>query len=221
PPSRRDIGFATSLLGGRDLAAEPTPYAARALTFLPGVSIDEGSGPGGPTVLHLRGGEESFAQIMFDGVPINISGGFHDLQGMTLTNVERIEVARGPLSALWGSSAMSGAVQFITRQGQAGPAQLALVAAGGRATEHGDQTRTELTVSGGAARLRYSSGVGFAYNRGIYALPNNLVTGDMSLRLDASPAERWDLVATARYVDVQAHLPVRDPGATRVPLDPN
>src|SRR5213592_2282666 len=88
PTSQRDIGFATSLLGGRDLAAEPTPYAARALTFLPGVSIDEGSGPGGPTVLHLRGGEESFAQIMFDGVPINISGGFHDLQGVTLTNVE-------------------------------------------------------------------------------------------------------------------------------------
>ena len=219
--SQRDIGFATSLLGGRDLAAEPTPYAARALTFLPGVSIDEGSGPGGPTVLHLRGGEESFAQILFDGVPINISGGFHDLQGVTLTNVERIEVARGPLSALWGSSAMSGAVQFITRQGQTGPAQLGLLAEGGRATEHGDQTHTELTLSGGTERLRYSSGVGFAYNRGIYAFANDIVTGDMSLRLDARPAERWTLMATARYIDVQAHLPVRDPGVTRVPLDPN
>lgn len=221
PISRLDIGVATSVLQGRDLAAEPTPYAARALTFLPGVSIDEASGPGGPTVLHLRGGEESFAQILFDGVPINISGGFHDLQGVTLTNVERIEVARGPLSALWGSSAMSGAVQFITRQGQPGPAQLDLLTEGGRATEHGDQTRTELTLSGGAERLRYSSGVGFAYNRGIYALANNVVTGDMSLRLDARPAERWTLMATARYIDVQAHLPVRDPGVTRVPLDPN
>ena len=221
PVSQQEVGFATSILERRDLAREPTPYAARALTFLPGVSIDEASCPGGPTWLHLRGGDEPYTQLMFDGVPINISGGYSDIAGLLLTNVERIEIARGPLSALWGSSAVAGAVQFITRQGRVGPPQFELLAEGGGATEHGAQARSEVTVAGGAEHLRYSSGVGFAYNRGIYALPNDLLTSDASLRLDATPAERWTLTATARYMATQTSLPVRDPGATRVPLDPN
>ena len=221
PASQLELGFATSVLERRDLAREPTPYAARALTFLPGVSIDEAAGPGGPTWLHLRGGDEPYTQLMFDGVPINISGGYSDIDGLLLTNVERIEIARGPLSALWGSSAVAGAVQFITREGRAGPPQFELLAEGGGATEHGAEARSELTVAGGAGRVRYSSGVGFAYNRGIYALPNDLLTTDASVRLDAAPAQRWTLTATARYMATQTSLPVRDPGATRVPLDPN
>ena len=108
PATAQELGFAASVLQREDLVAGPTTWAARALTFLPGVSISEGSGPGGPTSLHLRGGDEPFTQIMFDGVPINISGGFSDIDGVLLTNVERVEIARGPLSALWGSSAVAG-----------------------------------------------------------------------------------------------------------------
>ena len=223
PATAQELGFAVSVLQRRDLTAEPTPSAARALTFLPGVSINEASGPGGPTWLHLRGGDEPFTQIMFDGVPINISGGYSDINGLLLTNVERVEIARGPLSALWGSSAVAGAVQFITREGQVGvPRVEALAEGGGGGTDpHGAQAHSELTVSGGTERWRYSSGVGVAYDRGIYALPNDLLTTDASLRLDARPADRWTLTATARYMATQTHLPVRDPGATRVPLDPN
>lgn len=221
PAAQSEVGFATSLLDRRDLAAEPTPYAARALSVLPGVSIDEGTGPGGPTTLHVRGGGEAFTQMLFDGVAINISGGFNDIDGLLLTNVERVELARGPLSALWGSSAMAGAVQFVTRQGEPGPTRFEFLAEAGGASERGGQTRSELLVAGGNERLRYSSGFGLAYNRGIYALPNDLLSSAWSLRLDARPAERWTLSATARYMAIQTNLPVRDPGVTRVPLDPN
>src|SRR5574341_1135087 len=82
---------------------------------------DEGAGAGGPAVLRLRGGEEPYTQVLFDGVPININGGFLDVQGLALTNVERMEVARGPQSALYGSSAISGVVQMVTRRGESGP----------------------------------------------------------------------------------------------------
>src|SRR6266516_2689496 len=215
PASQLELGFATSVLERRDLVREPTPYAARALTFLPGVSIDEASGPGGPTWLHLRGGDEPYTQLMFDGVPINISGGYSDIAGLLLTNVERIEIARGPLSALWGSSAVAGAVQFITREARVGPPQFELLAEGGGATEHGAQARSELTVAGGAGRVRYSSGVGFAYNRGIYALPNDLLTSDASLRLDAAPAQRWTLTATARYMATQTNATAITAGSGR------
>src|SRR6266576_1860143 len=221
PTAQSQIGFATSVLDARALAAEPTPLVTRALTFLPGVSLDEGNGPGGPAVLHVRGGDEPFTQMMFDGVPVNISGGFNDVEGVMLTNVDRVEIARGPLSALWGSSAMSGAVQFITREGHPGPTRFDVLAEGGGASQHGAQAHSELDASGGSERLRFSSGLGFSYDRGIYGLANDLRSGDGSLRVDASPAERLRLTGTVRYLDFQTNLPVRDQGVTRVPLDPN
>jgi outer membrane receptor protein involved in Fe transport len=171
-------------------------------------------------VLHVRGGDEPFTQMLFDGVPINISGGYNDIGGMLLTNVERVELARGALSPVWGSSAMAGAVQFITREGQAGPPRAELSAEGGNTGARGGEARSEATVSGGDEHLRYSAGLGFAYNRGVYGLPNNLRTGDGSLRLDWRPAGPWNVTAIARYMAIETHLPVRDPGATRVPLDP-
>ena len=123
PTLQTRLGVATSVLDRRTLDAEPRPLAPRALALFPGVAVAQSNGPNGPAVLHVRGGDEPFTQMMFDGVPVNISGGFNDIQGLMLTNVERVEIARGPLSARWGSSAMSGAVQFITRQGRPGPAR--------------------------------------------------------------------------------------------------
>jgi outer membrane receptor protein involved in Fe transport len=101
-----------------------------------------------------------------------------------------------------------------------GAPQFELLAEGGGGTPHGGQAHAEITMSGGSERLRYTSGLGSAYNRGIYALADNLLTSDASLRVDATPAEQWTLTATARYMAIQENVPVRDAGATRVPLDP-
>lgn len=221
PAAVGTAGLAVAVLRRGDLPAEAAPSAARTLAWLTSVSIEEGAGPGGPAVLRLRGGGEPFTQMLFDGVPVNISGGFNDLAGVLLTNVERVEVARGPLSALWGSSAAAGAVQFLTREGTIGPTRLAVTAEGGRAGSRGDVGRTELTIGGGTARLRYSGGVGVAYQQGVYALPHDALTRDASLRVDAQLAPRWTLTATTRFMAIRSHLPVRDPGVSRAPLDPN
>jgi len=221
PTLQTKVGVATSVLDRTTIVAEPTPLVPRALTFLPGVAVAQSNGPAGPAVLHVRGGDEAFTQMLFDGVPVNISGGFNDVQGLMLTNVERVELVRGPLSARWGSAAMSGVVQFITREGRPGRTRFELLTEGGRAAEHGDQYHSELTASGGSEGFRYSSGVGYSYDRGIYRLAHDLRSGDGSLRVDARLAERWSLTGTARYLNFDSNLPVRDQGVTRVPLDPN
>src|SRR6266850_2460377 len=107
------IGFSSSVVSTTDDARRPAAAVGQVLRRLPDVFIDEGAGPGGPAVVRIRGGEEPYTKVLWDGVPINISGGFLDLQGLTLSNVERIEVARGPHSAVHGSSAMNGVVQFF------------------------------------------------------------------------------------------------------------
>ncbi len=221
-PVRQDrIGFMSSVLTQEELATDPAASAARILGRLPDVFIDQGAGPGGPTVLRIRGGEEPYTKVLWDGVPINISGGFLDIQGLTLSNVERVEVARGPHSALYGSSAMSGVVQFITRRGTVGPPAFDALWETGTATQYGETGRGELSVRGGRPGLLYSAGGAVAYDRGIYAIAHDAWTKEGSLRLDATPSARFGLTAVARYGDIKTNLPVRDPGATRVPLDPN
>jgi vitamin B12 transporter len=214
-------GFAVTVLPATALRLERPPYAAEALRELPGAFIDEATGPGGPTILRLRGGEEVFTQILMDGVQVNENGGYFDFQGVTLTNVGQIEVARGPQSALYGSSAVSGVVQFLTPAGEPGPPRFGGTLEGGGDVGSGRSFRTNATALGGSPRLLYSGGAGVAYNRGIYELPQDTWTRDGSLRLDGYPGDRFHLTGIVRFVGVDSKHPVRDPGITRVPLDPN
>jgi outer membrane receptor protein involved in Fe transport len=115
---------------------------------------------------------------------------------------------------------MSGVVQFLTRPGTPGPARIGFEGEGGTNAE-GGSWRANADVAGGSEAIRYSAGLGGAYSRGIYAVPNDIDSREASLRIDASPSTRFDVTAVGRVIRVDAALPVRDPGATRVPLDPN
>jgi len=65
----------------------------------------------------VRGGESDYVKVLVDGVPMNEPGGAYDFAHLTLDNVDRIEVLRGPGSVLYGSDAVSGVVQVFTRAG--------------------------------------------------------------------------------------------------------
>ena len=220
PGSLRDLGLAATVIGRADLRRTAL-YAVDPMRDAPGAHVDEAVGPGGPTIIRLRGGEEVYTQILMDGIMINQNGGFFDFQGFPLTNVERIEIVRGPQSVVYGSSAMSGAVHYITQSGVVGTPQVGVEAEGSVADGDGGGGRGAVTVRGGGGGLLYSAGVGTTYNRGIYAVAHDAWTRDASVRLDATPASAWRLTGQFRYVDVESQLPVRDPGATRVPLDSN
>ena len=100
-----------------------------------GLHVDEMSGRGGITSVYLRGGDPNFTLIMIDGVPMNDPtnqrGGSVDLSTLTPERIERIEILRGPLSALYGSEAVSGVINIITQSGS-NESQQRIRAAGGR-----------------------------------------------------------------------------------------
>lgn len=69
-----------------------------------------------------RGGNSNFNLVLVDGVPVNNAGGDYDFSDLTTDNIERIEVIRGPQSALYGSNAIGSVIQIFTRRGR-GPLQ--------------------------------------------------------------------------------------------------
>jgi outer membrane cobalamin receptor len=192
-----------------------------ALRLVPGAFVDLAAGPGGPAIVRLRGGEEVFTQLLADGVKLNDNGGFFDMQGIELGTVERVEIVPGPQSALYGSSAMSGVVQLLSSAGVPGVSTYRASIEGGSARMRGTNYRGSAAVSGGSGRIGYSLAGEYGYDRGIYDIPHDVKSASGLARIDAALTPRSALTGIVRYFGVDANLPVRDPGATRVPLDPD
>jgi vitamin B12 transporter len=83
-----------------------------------GVSINQQGGAGGVTSFYVRGGEANFTVILVDGVqvnnPVDTRGGSFDFSTLDPSQLERIELIRGPQSAIYGADALSGVLNIVT-----------------------------------------------------------------------------------------------------------
>lgn len=111
------IPDSVTVITGDDLKARQIWTLGAALRSVPGFAVAQTGGPGTLTSLFPRGGESDYTLVLVDGVRANAFGGGLDLSQVPLENVERIEIVRGPQSALYGSDAIGGVVQVITRRG--------------------------------------------------------------------------------------------------------
>jgi outer membrane cobalamin receptor len=111
----------TSLLGNSvTVIPKDEIKAARSLSdvlrSVTGVHVLQTGAPGSVTSLYIRGGESDYSKVLLDGIPLNQPGGYAELSNLTTADIERIEVVRGPQSALYGSDAITGVVQIFTRK---------------------------------------------------------------------------------------------------------
>ncbi len=114
------IGSSVTVITREDLAAQGITHIGDALTTVPGVDVVTSGGPGQLAEAYIRGAESGRTLVMLNGVEINDAmspGRAADFSHLSVDNVERIEVLRGPQSAVYGSGAMGGVVNIITRQG--------------------------------------------------------------------------------------------------------
>jgi len=94
---------------------------ADVLARVPGIAISRNGGPGTTTNVFLRGADGRFTAVFIDGVRVDSqSTGGATWNAIALSQVERIEVLRGPAAALYGSDAVAGVVQIFTRRGEPG-----------------------------------------------------------------------------------------------------
>lgn len=114
-PLSRTPASAT-VIARQDLSTFQLGTVAEALRLVPGLSLAGTGAEGAVTGLFSRGGESDFTAVAIDGVPVNAFGGGFNFGNLTTGDVERVEVIRGPQSALWSGAAIGGVVNVITQR---------------------------------------------------------------------------------------------------------
>jgi len=108
------------------------------LRTIPGLAVSQSGGGGSLTQLRLRGSEANHVLVIIDGVQVNNpTDGAFDFGGLRSEDVVKIEVLRGEQSALYGSDAVGGVINIITRAGSTTEQWRASVEAGSRDTLEG------------------------------------------------------------------------------------
>jgi outer membrane cobalamin receptor len=199
-----------TVIDGGELEARQVTTLGAALSTVPGFTVMRSGGPGTLTSLFPRGGESDFTLVLVDGIRANAFGGGIDLSQVPLADVERIEVVRGPQSALFGADAIGGVVQVITRQGGE-PAVSAQIETGSR-----DTRRLQASSTGSAGAFRWQGGGDYFEDAGFTGLAPG--TGERVSNDDAQEQQAWvgagwraqrgtDVQGTFRYVGTERGAP--------------
>jgi outer membrane cobalamin receptor len=204
------VADSVTVISGRDLQTRQVASLGEALSPLPGLTVARTGGPGTLTSIFPRGGESDYMLVLVDGVRANAFGGGLDLSQVPLADVERIEVVRGPQSALYGADAIGGVVQVITRQGGS-PAASGSIETGSRSTR-----RLNAATTGSLGGFRWQAGGEHFEDEGFTGVaPAN---GDVVGNDDARERQAWigggarfargtDVQGTFRYVDTDRGAP--------------
>lgn len=119
PVEQEKSGRAYTVISGKELEQNQVRYVADALRLVPGFAVSRSGSFGGFTQVRVRGAEANHLLVMVDGVEVSeTAGGEFDFGSLVVDDIDRIEVLRGPQSAFWGSNALAGVVNIITRRGE-------------------------------------------------------------------------------------------------------
>ncbi len=200
------IGASVSVIGAEEIRQQQASTVLEVLRDVPGMIVSSTSRRGGTTSVHTRGANRNANLVLIDGIRINDPGGDFNYAHLTTANVERIEIVRGPESALYGSDAAASVIQVLTREGKAEDGAIS----GSASFEGGtfETFRSSAGVSGVVRSTDYSFAAERLGTNGAFpndAYRNLVFSGNFGYR----PRPDSDLRLTFRTTDSRAGVPNR------------
>jgi len=207
PLPRAAVASAVTVLTGDALRARGITNLLEALRAVPGATLVQGGSYGMPASFFLRGGESDYVRVLVDGVPVNEPGGAYDFAHLTLDNVERVEIVRGPASVLYGSDAVTGVVQVFTRAGW-GAARWRVSGDGGSS----GTARVAAEAAGGGAPLGFSVAASRFESAGTSPFNSGYRRNEVSALVRAAAGAATDARLTFRFDDHRTRFPTDGAG---------
>lgn len=116
PLARLSIGSAVDVLNEDDIRTRQHTFISDLLRDLPGMAVSQAGPTGALTQVRLRGAEANHTLVIVDGIEAGdpFNAGEFEFAHLLSSGVSRLEVLRGPQSALWGSDAIGGVINVVT-----------------------------------------------------------------------------------------------------------
>jgi vitamin B12 transporter len=211
PTPELEIASSVTVITADDIAARQAQTLPDVLKTVPGLNLVQTGGPGGTAAVFIRGTNPNHTKVLVDGIDVSDPSyptGNFDFAHFLTQDIERVEVLRGPQSGLYGSDAIGGVINIITRSGT-GPAQVSASAEGG-SFETFNQTGS---VRGSLDGFHYSANLEHFHSGATPVTPLDLLQpGEArndddydnvtaSTKLGYEVAQGFDVGLVARYTD--------------------
>jgi vitamin B12 transporter len=229
PTPELDVASSITVITADDIAARQVRTLSDLLKDVPGLNLVQTGGPGGQTSVFMRGTNSNHTKVLVDGIdlgdPSNPGGAF-DLGQFLTQDIQTVEILRGPQSGLYGSDAIGGVINIITKSGS-GPAQFnAGVEAGSF-----DTFNQAGSLSGSLDQFHYAATVEHFHAGATPVTPLDLLppgqariddyddnlTASTKLGLDVT--NQFDLGLVGRYTD--SHLRITGDNFANFPATPD
>jgi vitamin B12 transporter len=220
PTPELELASSVTVVTADEIAARQERTFAAVLRDIPGLNVVQQGGPGAETSVFMRGTNSNHTKVLVDGIdvsdPSNANAAF-DFGQLLTQDIERVEVLRGPQSGLYGSDAIGGVINVITRAGS-GPMKLSASVEGGTF----DSLNQTAGVSGSQEAFHYSANVAHLHSGSTPVTPLDLLapgeqrhndyydnfTVSSKLGFDLTPD--FDLGLVTRYTNTHLHYTGED-----------
>lgn len=193
------VPAAVTVITAEEIEARQAAYVLDLLATTPGATVAQSGGPGGVTSLFLRGSDSNQTLALWNGIPLNFPfDGAFNWAYLPTDGAERVEVVRGPFSALYGSQAMGGVVQVLSQAKDGGRVRL----------EGGEDGygRASLSAGYGTGKLRFEIFGSARQGGGPFA--NDSFDGeDVTARGEWKPIDGFRIGLLARTQNASVGIP--------------
>ncbi len=203
----KETASSVTVLTREDLEKLNRATVLEALAEVIGFSYTRNGPPGSASSAFIRGANAEHTKVMIDGVELNdpiTPGRTFDLGLLLVESIEKIEIARGPQSTLYGSDALGGVIHIISREGRGKPRLQFTTQGGSFRTVTG---ATEISGKNGA--LSYTAGASYYDSQGFSAAASNFIGNteedgftnlSLSAKLGLHPRDNLDLTLSVRSI---------------------
>jgi vitamin B12 transporter len=206
-------GSSITVIESQDIKNRQELLVGSSLRFSPGVDIRTSGAAGSITSIFTRGTDSDHTLLMVDGIRLQDPSGPTTapfLDHLTVDNVDRIEVLRGPQSTLYGSDAIGGVVNLISAKGKGDPSYFFSAEGGSHYT-----AAERFSMQAGFEHFNYSFSASYFDTKGISSAVNDSEhdpyrNTSVAGRIEFDPTDQFGVDLFVRYID--AHKEV-DAGA--------
>jgi vitamin B12 transporter len=211
-----EVGSSLTVITAQDIQTQQYRTVPDALNTVPGLNVVQTGGPGGQTSVFIRGTDSNHTKVLIDGIDVSdpsTPNGAFDFAHLLTSDIQQIEVLRGPQSGLYGSDAIGGVISIITQKGDGPPRATASVETG----SYGSLNES-VGLSGSQDNFNYAFNVAqYQANDvpvtplqllppGQQAIPDNYDNMTYSTKFGVNLNDSWTLNTVVRYTDATLHF---------------